>query len=104
MNVDKEVILKIASIIKNSKEPNKEQHFKVRYKNFAAKYPMLFQMCCQDNFDFDRLCYMMNMIKSVNDNSVSYEDASKQVGQKMFEDYVDPLIKQQEKNKTEQRD
>lgn len=100
MNVDREVILKIATVIKNSKEPNKEEHFKVKYKNFATKYPMLFQMCCKDDFDYDRLCYMLNMIKNVSDNKLSYEDASKQVGQKMYDEYVDPLIKQQEKNNT----
>ena len=41
--------------------------------------------------------YMLNMLKLVNNETLTKEKASEQVGKDMFKEYVDPLLKK-EKN------
>lgn len=84
-----ENILKIARIISTSDVKDKEKHFEIIYKNFKNKYPQLYTMCCQDNFDISILEYMLSMANNIKKNEISQQEASTQVGQKVLEKFVD---------------
>ena len=50
-----------------------------------------------DDMNEEKYLYMINMLKQVNNETLTKETASVKVGQDMFKEYVDPLIKK-EKN------
>ena len=86
-------IMEIARIIKKSKLTNKKQVFSVEYKDFAQRYPILFDMCCTDNDqDLEQLQFMIKMLKNVQDNKMTRHVASTQVGQKLFDSFVKPSV------------
>lgn len=64
-----------------------------KYPDFLARYPFLFDMACQDNFDMERFQYMLNMRARVMGQDMSHYDASKEIGQKMFDVYVKDKVK-----------
>jgi hypothetical protein len=64
--------------------PDKAKFFRHRYPEFAEKYSSLFEMACYPNFDFAKLEYMLAMRESVLNGQQSTDDASKKVGQDMF--------------------
>lgn len=66
----------------------KQSHFEKKYPEFVTNYNMLFTMACEDNFDFGRLQYMLNLKDDIDNKKVTFENASKEVGQKMFDVYV----------------
>ena len=53
---------------------------------------MLYEMCCDTNFDMERLEYMLDMMKKVDTGNMSYHDASVDVGQKLFDHYVASVV------------
>jgi hypothetical protein len=63
-----------------------------RYPEFAEHYPHLFKLACEPAFDMSRLEYMLNLRDSVNNQKVTFEDASKEVGQVMFDTYIKDKI------------
>lgn len=73
-------------------ENARRQQFEKKYPEFADRHRHLFDMVCEDEFDRDRLKYMLAMRDSIEKNKISFEDASKEVGQKMFDVYVKPKI------------
>ena len=99
MNPD--TILKISKEIRNSKHPNKKLHFKIAHKEFATTYPLLFDMCCDDESDIKHLDYMTGMLQNIQDNKTSAEVASVDVGQKMFDHFVKPLVDKEKEDKKE---
>jgi len=56
---------------------------------FAERYPMLFEMSTQPQFNFEHLNYFLNKRDEIINNKVSAEDASKQVGKEWFDKFVD---------------
>jgi len=98
---DIEKILGIAKIISESKIINKEKHFSKVYSHFQSTYPMLFDMCCSDRFDIETLKYMLNMMRKINNGNETEESASIEVGQKIFDKYVSPIVDKLEKQKPE---
>ena len=66
---------------------------------FFERYPMLFDMCTRQDFNYDHLNYFLKMREEVINDKVSAEDASKTVGQEWFNKFVDvsklPKDKQQ---------
>ena len=63
-----------------------------KYPEFVERYPVLFASSCEDNFDYNRFKYMMRMREQVTSNKKTLEDASKEVGQRMFDAYVKPKL------------
>lgn len=59
-----------------------------KYPDFADKYPHLLKMACETTFDISRLEYMLNLRDSIDRKKVTFEDASKEIGQVMFDAYV----------------
>lgn len=73
-------------------ENARRQHFEKKYPEFADRHRHLFDMVCENEFDRDRLKYMLEMRDSIEKKDISFENASKQIGQKMFDVYVKPKI------------
>lgn len=71
---------------------DKERTFKSKYPEFAERYPMLFKMACMPDFDMHRLETIFGMMGNVRRNEISYDDASKQFGQQMFDTYIKPNL------------
>lgn len=64
-----------------------------KYPEFAKAFPVLFTSACEPNFDFVRFMYMMNMRDKIFNQATTVEDASKEVGQALFDEYVKPIVK-----------
>lgn len=95
-------IVRIVDYIQNSSVPNKSEHFSVKYKNFKEKYPTLFEIACREE-KIDRTMFnmMLEKAKAVKRKELSQHDASVEVGQTLYDKYVDPLIKNiEEKEKS----
>ena len=81
----------IVTEIQNSKVKDKEAHFKEVYPEFIAKYPMIFKMACTSRVDMANLDFMLGMLEKMNSGTTQY-DASAEVGQMLFDKYVDPKL------------
>lgn len=62
----------------------KEIHVK-----FAERYPMLFDICSRQTFDYDNLNYFLEMREKIINNTMTVDKASEQVGKEWFDKYVD---------------
>jgi len=49
----------------------------------------------------DKLKYMLDMIRSMGEKKTTYENASKEVGQRFADEYVKPLVDKLEREKRE---
>jgi len=70
---------------------NKEkrvEYFTVKYPDFADKYPILFDMACREDFDFEKFNYMMRIRGQIATKQRTIEHASIEVGQKFFNMYM----------------
>lgn len=76
-----------------SKEASKSEAFGERYPEFKTNYPVLFSKACDGSLDSDRIDYMLRMLEQVQNKSTTQYDASAVVGQKLFDDYVAPRLK-----------
>lgn len=94
---DKPSSAEIMSIVKeiydfDGSHKQKESVFSKKYPEFAENYKMLFSMACDSSFDFDRLQYMLNLRDKIDTKEVTFEAASKEVGQAMFDVYVKDVV------------
>ncbi len=92
-----ELKLKIVEIrnkynISNLKEKDITEELKnnisTEYKFFKERYPFLFDMVIKIDMDFDRLNYMLRMRENIVNNNITFENASKKVGQDMYDEYM----------------
>jgi len=58
---------------------------------FIAQYPTLFQMAVQPGFDIKQLGIMLGLLKRM-DGGMTQHQASVIVGQKLMNDYINPVI------------
>jgi hypothetical protein len=63
-----------------------------KYKYLYATYPRLFKMIL-DGGDIRIALSMLDKLKKVNDGSMSFDKASENIGQEMFNKYVKHLDK-----------
>jgi hypothetical protein len=75
---------------------NKKLHFDKKYPEFVQRYPILFDMCCDPRCDKQKLDYILSMYKKVENNSMTSQIASVNVGQHMFDTYVKPIVESKE--------
>ena len=61
--------------------------------------PTIFKQCMEGSMELDKLNYMLNMMKKVSNNESSYEQASKDVGQRFADEYLNPLVEKLDKEK-----
>lgn len=84
------IVLEIACAAGTPKE--KENTFRRRYPEFAERYPALFEMVCLPTFDMAKLQYMLQLREQVMQKERTIDDASKEVGQSLFDEYVKPVL------------
>lgn len=86
----RKIVLEISCSAGHPKD--KETKFRKKYHDFAELYPALFEMACTPNFDISKLLYMLELRDKVIQNETSVEDASKVVGETLFDEYVKPVL------------
>jgi len=72
----------------------KEEVFGAMYPAFKERYPMLMEMACADDFDAQRFQYIMHMRDQVMNKERTVDNASEEIGQKLFNVYVKPKVAQ----------
>lgn len=86
----RKIVMEIACAAGTPKD--KEKIFRKKHYDFAERLPALFDMACQPNFDMQKLMYMLQMRDQILNNQTTLEDASKDVGQTLFNEYVAPVL------------
>ena len=71
-----------------------QQRLQEKYGNFRERYPTLFQLIVDNSGQFEerRLLEMLRMRERVSNSNISYENASIQIGQKYFDEFVKPIV------------
>lgn len=88
-----ENVYSIVKFIQNSTIENKEEFFGQKYANFKQRYPILFEVACRkEKIDENMLQMMLAMASRVSTNEVTQFDASAQVGQVLYDKYIDPIL------------
>lgn len=87
-----EYISEIIQEIQSSSNKNKESYFKNLYPEFEKKYPHLFKMSCETIIDKTILDFMLLKLDKIRNNNMTQNDASIDVGQVLFDKYIDPKI------------
>lgn len=75
-NIDKEDIN-----VETKEKIEKEYNF------FHSRYPFLFDMSLKKDMNFDTLKYMLSLRDNIVKNKISFDDASKKVGQDIYTQY-----------------
>jgi hypothetical protein len=70
----------------------REAHFKEKYPFFTESFPTLFSMACAPGFDYPRFKYMMSLRDAIHSQRRTLDDASKEVGQVLYDEYVAPIV------------
>jgi hypothetical protein len=86
--------IKVNESLKNSNPEQFHQKLLEKYGAFKERFPSLFQMLLLDaeGFDERRLIQMLRLKERVSNNNISYQDASIQIGQQYFDEYVKPIV------------
>ena len=87
--LDQETIKNLVKEIQNT-PPNKEkrtEYLSMKYPDFADRYPILFDMACREDFDFEKFNYMMRIRGQIAKKERTIEHASVEVGQKFYNMY-----------------
>lgn len=90
--MDAETLRSIVNEIRENSSSYKEGYFEDKYPVFVEKYPMLFKMCCDPTRDIEKVYYMIDMIDQIEKNKMTEHIASVNVGQKLFDEYVKPVV------------
>lgn len=90
-------IKRIIKEVLDSKLPSKERYiyFEKKYPEFTNHLSTLVQMACEPNFDLERFNYMMDMKDKIANKQETEDTASVKVGQKLFDEFVTPVIGKQ---------
>jgi len=75
------------------KQNHSLDQIRTKYGSFVTKYPKLFDKLMQDNIDENEIThmnYVIEMYEKVQKNKTTFDTASKQIGQRMFDHYVKP--------------
>ena len=83
-----ESVVKIVNKIQQSTESDKETYFANIYTAFKEQYPVLYKTACTEKIDMDQFMYLVDKAKQIEDNTISQHDASVEVGQKMYDRYI----------------
>lgn len=88
-----EIRMIVTEIIQNPGTiKEKEVAFERKYPSFAKRFPVLLKMACKPDFDMARLEHIFDMMGMVRTNQMTYDRATEQFGQQMFDTYVKPNI------------
>ncbi len=102
---DKELLKTVNNLIKSSitdqmkilhitNELSYRKQLTDEYADFAISYPGLFNTIIENptKFDIERLLYMLDMKKKIQNNNITFETASNKIGQEYYNEYIKPLI------------
>ena len=93
-----EIVQIINDIVASTIPPaNKKSVFRKKYPEFIDRYPVLFDMATQPNFDMSRLQMMLRLRDSVVENNISQFDASAKVGKVLYDAYVKDILPDEKK-------
>jgi hypothetical protein len=84
-------------VASNASTANKKSIFRKKYPEFIDRYPVLFDMATQPNFDMGRLQMMLRLRDSVTTNNITQFDASAKVGKELYDAYVKDNIPNENK-------
>lgn len=75
--------------VNNNKNLTKEDinEIEKKYNFFKERYPFLFDMSLKKDMNIDTLYYMLKLRQDIVNNDISFEDASKKVGQDIYTKY-----------------
>ncbi len=91
----KNIVMDIKNIviaIQESNNKNKEAYFAKIYPEFKEKYPMFYKIACTTKMELANLDFMLAMLEKINTNLSTEFDASAEVGQMLFNKYVEPNL------------
>ena len=67
-----------------------------KFPDFSKSKKILFEKCINGDFtqpqEMSKLMYMLDKMKEIQAQQTNFEDASKEVGQKFADEYVQPLV------------
>ena len=66
-------------------------NMKIKYNYLHTNSSTLFDRCIAGDLNMDQFNYMINMLKKINEGK-DYQQASTEVGQKLVDIYVSPLL------------
>lgn len=89
-----EEIVSIVCSIRDIKGSVRERQWRARrdHPEFAHGLPSLFDAVCEPNFDMQRLSQLLELRDKVSRKEISKEKADVEVGQRMYDVYVKPVI------------
>ena len=67
------------------------EEMKNKYNYLYTNSSTLFDRCIAGDLNMEQFNYMINMLKKINDGK-DYQEASKEVGQKLVDIYVSPML------------
>lgn len=81
--------------VRRFRKTNKDgfrKRMETRYEQLYKMSPTLFDLVLSDDCDMDKLKWMLNMQEQIKLGKLDNNDASKIVGQKLFDEYVQPIV------------
>lgn len=81
--------------VQRLKRTNKDEFRKrmeTRYEQLHKRSPTLFDLVLQDDCDMEKLKWMLAMQAQIKSGKIDNDNASKIVGQKLFDEYVQPIV------------
>ena len=63
-----------------------------KYPDFSLRYRSIFYSTLENKMDLTTLEYMVNMAQQVKNKNKTQHDASVEVGQKLVDDFVRPVL------------
>jgi hypothetical protein len=87
-------VKKIIEEILNSKINNKEKevYYGEKYPDFKTLNPVMFEMSCAGTMDMSKFDYMAKLLGQIQKAEISQYDASADVGQMLFKEFVEPVV------------
>ena len=80
----------VSRILQKRKRGESADHISQTHGPFREKYPKFFDKLMEDNVDTQQMQYIIGMYEKVQRQKTTFDDASKQIGQRMFDQYVKP--------------
>lgn len=74
------------------KQKKTKEDIQSNHSDFVIAYPKFFDKLFEDNIDKTQLEYILKMYENVQTQQIGFEDASKTIGKKMFDQYVAPSL------------
>lgn len=83
----------ISSDAEKGVDPNETKYrLTDAYSEFSLKYTVIFLKTLEGELDMDQFSYMIDMASKVNDDKITNHDASVEIGEKLVNQYVKPIL------------